>query len=107
MVVTNASGCSIESDVFILTGVGIDAVATTWSLNYYPNPSTGLYYLDVKGTPSVSWSVYNSLSQLLQQGSGVEGTPLTINLSLYADGVYCLKVQAGEEVLTKKLILAK
>ncbi|CAN5410559.1 hypothetical protein BH09BAC1_BH09BAC1_17510 [soil metagenome] len=107
VVVSNASNCKVESADLVLTGVGIGEVKPTWSLDYYPNPTDGILHLTITGAPQSNWTLYNSLGQLLQRGDAKGNITQAIDLSLYADGVYYLKVQIGDEIATRKLLLAK
>ncbi len=107
VVVGNAANCKVEATALQVTGVGIGDVKPTWNLEYYPNPTDGVLYLTLAGAPQSNWTVYNSLGQLLQAGEAKGNATEIINLSMYADGVYYLKVQIGDEIATRKLLLAK
>ncbi len=107
VVVFNSFGCANLSDTLTVTVVGINDVVLSWSLQYHPNPTSGLLFLDVNGAHQSNWSLYNSLGQIIQVGSASNQSTTAIDLSMYADGMYFLKVQVGGEVITEKVLLAR
>ncbi len=105
IVVTNAIGCADTSAVVNVTGIGINEVASSFSVGLYPNPTNGTVYLSIKGANQADFNLYNSLGQMLQAGSIISSG--TIDMQQYYNGVYYLKVQAGGAVFTQRVLLAK
>lgn len=103
--VTNAAGCTDTSVVFVATGVGINEAISTLGVSVYPNPSSGAVLLMVESKANASWTLYNSIGQLLQTGL-LTGSS-TIDLHSYADGVYYIKVSTGEALATQRILVAK
>jgi hypothetical protein len=103
--VTNEAGCADTSAVFHLMGVGIGSGAIPRSIQYYPNPTNGPVNLHLNGATNATWTLYNSLGQLLQKG--VFNNDAMIDLSNYSDGIYYFKVEVEGEVVIEKVQLLK
>lgn len=72
-------------------------------IELYPNPTTGLFYLDVPesmiGSPLI---LTNSVGQIVFK-SKVESSSSGYNIYGLAEGVYFLQLQTSNSVITKKL----
>lgn len=81
------------------------------SIRIYPNPSAGLFGLDMHFTEEkdVSISIYNLLGKLMYQGTkkGVLSEKLDIDMSTEAQGLYIIDMMIGLERHTEKLQLVK
>jgi hypothetical protein len=73
------------------------------SVSIYPNPTAGL--LNVAGADNATISVFNISGQLVSEISSLRGN--TINLSALPNGMYLVKIQKGETIITKKVSLNK
>ncbi|CAN5296763.1 hypothetical protein BH09BAC1_BH09BAC1_12480 [soil metagenome] len=103
--VANATGCADTSTAFQVTGIGISEIAVAWDLHLFPNPTEDIINLKITGIPNAQWALYNHLGQELLTGTATGNA--VINLQQYAEGMYYLKVQAGGEVVTKKVLLVR
>jgi hypothetical protein len=74
----------------------------------YPNPSSGLYFLECTVPPQSVIEVFDMLGQKIKSVDLLEGeNRTTFNLTEFAAGLYVWRVRAGEEVLhTGKLVLS-
>ena len=70
----------------------------------YPNPSTGIFNLEVKNEIPLQACVYNILGQKVwnKQLDALSNT--TIDLSTYSKGVYLLVIENGKTTKSYKLI---
>lgn len=91
---------------FMNSTLSVDDSAFAKVISIYPNPSqNGLItinnptHLTLKNV-----SVYNTLGQKLREMSALESSG-TIDLSSFAKGTYLLRLNLGEKVVTKKVIL--
>lgn len=74
----------------------------TESINFYPNPTDGIVFIDLKGNKNVSAKVYNVLGKLVKHESNVTGE-LIINQE---SGVYFIEFVFENEIKQQyKLIL--
>ena len=74
------------------------------SLNFrlFPNPSSGLIFLEAKGAIDAKVVVYDALGRCLQQH---EHWQPYIDLSPYTSGIYLLTIQTKEQLITKRVVL--
>lgn len=81
---------------------GTEKAATTF--NVYPNPSKGLVNIRANGDidAQASYTVYNALGQEVVNGLLSHAT---VDLSQQANGIYLLKVVAGNEIFTEQIII--
>jgi hypothetical protein len=75
-------------------------------LKTYSNPSTGLLTVDWSGDDPVSYLLLNSSGTVIASGQLLNGTQL-LDISGYPGGLYILKVQGREGILTRKITLQK
>lgn len=88
----------------ILTGFkNTPNTAKQVSINVYPNPNTGSFYLDIpKGIENLDVNVYNGLGQVIKQYRQVTKHQL---LQIDKKGVYFVSVSWKDQVLTSKIVL--
>lgn len=102
--VTNTTATSNTLTV-INCNVGIlDITKQSININVMPNPSAGLFYVDlaeVKGDATVE--VFNMQGQLVFTEL-TDKTTLSVDLTEYGQGLYLLRVSTEYGVATKKLI---
>lgn len=95
--------------------ISISAVlGTSEALNravaMYPNPSTGVVKLDIRGANAkgnMKVEVTNMLGQTVFTSTLKDNFENELNLSSLSNGMYLLKVQTGNEFTTRQLSLTK
>jgi len=107
--VTDALGCTVEAEVDVMSSVGeIEALT---SLYLGPNPTSGHIdlQLELDSPEEIRLEVRNITGQLLDQSYFGKRANLNheFNFSHMADGVYFVRIVAGADELTKRVILAK
>ena len=104
VVVTSAAGCaSAPSNQVLLVVLGTAPAAVAAQVQLYPNPSTGRVALTLPATRIAQVQVLNALGQVVQTRSATG--PVLLDLSGLAHGIYTVRVQLGEDVLTRRLAL--
>jgi hypothetical protein len=102
---TNASGVKTKQVFKVnVTGARLDASKT---VNVYPNPSNGTFYIDLKGSEKASMLIYDIKGQLISKETIKSGkTDISTNESLKS-GTYFVKVidSNDAEVFTKTLVI--
>ncbi|MDX5319667.1 MAG: PKD domain-containing protein [Bacteroidota bacterium] len=78
-------------------------------LNVYPNPSNGIFNLDLSGlnTDNLQIEVYAANGQLIGAETLIQGAGAQVDLSNAAAGVYLVKVRTAEGVHTARITLNK
>ncbi len=104
---TSANGCDGNATITVSVSLctGLAETTTAKSVNIYPNPSTGVYYITAgSDLTGVSVQVYNALGQVVVS-KNLEGMNAEINLNTYANGIYLIKFMANKQVVnTARLI---
>lgn len=105
---TTAGACPgtdmITLTVSVCTGVQTHAAAAT--LSVYPNPSTGVFNLDLGVNSKSTVEVYNVIgAKVIAKEVNVQVS--TLDMSGFEAGVYFLKVTTGNNKVTKKITLTK
>ncbi|WP_299334276.1 T9SS type A sorting domain-containing protein [uncultured Psychroserpens sp.] len=76
------------------------------SISIYPNPATKDITLEWDRSTDVSIRIYDALGKLMYYSKNESlGTPKRIDISSYASGLYFVKVNNVNGVITKKLII--
>jgi hypothetical protein len=86
--------------------VGIHEVLDDIPIMVFPNPSSGLFTVNIKQElipkEGYTYTVYSIQGQLIQQGT-LKGRTSSINLSSYERGMYLLNLTLPKEVVQIKL----
>ncbi len=79
------------------------------SLNVYPNPSNGVFNLDLSdlNTENIQVEVYSANGQLINGNVNIAGNAAQLDLSTAAAGVYLVKVHTESGVYTARITLNK
>ena len=104
---TDGNGCSDneQASITVSACAGIEENANEFSLNVYPNPSTGIYTLSFSGVnANTNLEVVNLQGKVVykEQISAVDFH--TVDLSAYASGVYYLRATSEGKTNVLKLI---
>lgn len=114
--ITNANGCvGLRTDTVITTGcipIGLNEVEALYNLSVYPNPFNTVaniaYSLDQ--TKDITITVYDVLGrkvgeeQVPNQSAGNHIVELNPNHFNNGTGIFSIKIQIGEETITKQVI---
>ena len=71
----------------------------------YPNPSTGLVYLDGNGLEMAHIQVFNSLGQEVTPKINQTEANAALNFSGLSAGFYSIQIQIGDRAETKKVLI--
>jgi hypothetical protein len=75
-----------------------------WEISIHPNPTTGTFSLELSGSSeNTSVEILNYQGQRIQYFNQVDEL-LQLNLTSEPNGIYLIRIQTKEEVLTKRLI---
>ena len=112
LTVTNDCGTNTTTSVVYVGVIGLEEVANFGTINVYPNPSTGVFQLDLDVNESMSLDIVvtNVLGQklLVKSLNTINGAHTeTIDLSTEAVGVYYLNISSEGTQLTNRMIIKK
>jgi Zn-dependent metalloprotease len=102
--------CSATSDTYSFT-LGVNSYDLDKAVRIYPNPANEAIYIEapVSGNKEITLHVYSVIGKLVYTESySNNGQPHVVNLgSIEAEGIYFLKLQAGNEQITRKITLTR
>lgn len=77
--------------------------------NIYPNPNDGIFNIEINDPRIVASKilVFNVNGQLVWKGDLQGSSKYRINLSHFSTGVYFLRLESEETVLTQKIVITK
>jgi hypothetical protein len=109
VMITDANGCTSMSQPFNYNSTSIGENIFSGKVNVYPNPSGGLYLIDVSGTEAkeLILKVQDALgrevySEKVKTDNGVYKKELS--LSSFRSGIYFLYIQADKSGCAIKLV---
>lgn len=95
----------LTSTVMNPPSAGTAQFAILNGLNLYPNPTQGV--LNIKVTTTAlpdSYTIYNSIGQTISTARVSSAANLTVDTSGYSNGVYFIKINAGQQSKTLKFV---
>lgn len=107
--VTDSENCQADTSEILVPVLEPSVVSNA---RVQPNPSTGLFYLDIvlRNPQRLDWKVVDVLGRQIQQGyqSNVSKSILPIDLQHIPTGTYFLELYAeGKRVYSEKLLLLR
>ncbi|MCZ2129446.1 MAG: PKD domain-containing protein [Bacteroidia bacterium] len=106
-----SSGCECEStQQLVINRTGVSDVVNNNGFNVYPNPSTGLFKVEVVNTTKEGQvEVFDIIGNKLFSYTHAEMDAInwTIDLSNQSNGVYMVRYSADNQIVTKKIRLVK
>ena len=109
MISRNTSGCECSSTKCITLATDTkDATSMNNLITIFPNPTNGVFNvkLDAYVDNNMVVEIYNSVGEVVKTVT-VNSNNADIDLSMYANGVYMVKVIADNQVATKAIVLNK
>ncbi len=101
----NVSLSAITLDWVPTGGVGINETADDAVMSIYPNPSTGIFNVELKNANTVKIS--NTLGAVVYEQNVEELLNTQIDLSTFANGIYFITVANEKGSSVKKVMLNK
>jgi len=101
VVISNDDQCYITT-TYDLGPVGINTILSATSLKVYPNPARGIFQVEAP-LPLENIEIMDILGNRIQQ-LNMTSNKTQVDLTSQPAGVYFLKVQTSDQVLTKRLI---
>lgn len=104
------NGCPTASDVLEFTlQVGIDELGVFETLDVYPNPGKGEFFIrgQLPSSENVEIELTNMLGQALQPAIFINGAvefTQPVDISKYANGVYFIRIKAADTSVTVRYI---
>ena len=112
LTVTNDCGSTTFTDSITLAVAGIQEISNFGSVNIYPNPSTGVFNLDLELNDAMNLEIVvtNVMGQKLQTRSlnTINGAHSEkIDLTNEAEGVYYINITSEGKQLSNRMIIKK
>ena len=106
--ITDAYGCTLLSSVTVVSTItGVPNVGAGISFTLSPNPASDQLTVTLdKTSAEMSVSMKNVLGQTLVN-KAITDQNTTLNISLYANGVYFVEVKQGDKQAVKQFIISK
>ena len=105
--VTERKVLNATKSAFLTAGqVGIEDVKPAISVKMWPNPVAEMAFVEAESTIR-SYSVVNSVGQVVESRENVNASALELNVSNYAAGVYFVSVTTDNGVSTERLSVVK
>lgn len=92
IVINTITGCSVLATIQVVVCVGVSE-NTLSSIDIYPNPTQGKFYLQMKDSDTKTVQIYTSNGSLISE-QDVIGKNAGVNISELNEGVYFIKVLA-------------
>ena len=93
----------VNSNVWMPLGTKDYSVALQ-NTSVYPNPATDVLNIATGAEMPDSYTIMNSLGQVVAEGKITNDASLAVNTSAYSNGVYFIKINKGSQFKTLKFI---
>jgi hypothetical protein len=94
------------STVVVTSAVGLTSIEENTGLNIYPNPSKGIFTVEMNSTEKTLAQVYNVIGEVVFSKE-IISTSTTIDLSTLSEGVYSLKISSASKNSFSRIVIAK
>ncbi len=89
-----------------LADIENEILGVDFNLSIYPNPSTGLFNLNINNRNlNYNIRVYNLTGEIIYQKNNLTSQELEINLNNKPKGLYVIKVEIGNKFIANKILL--
>jgi hypothetical protein len=105
--VTDHNGCQSTATATVSNSVGIISVNGDLSFTIYPNPAKSEVTIDAGTLDKETTLVLEDILGQALMAKEVTVTPVTIDISNYANGVYFVELRQGSKRSVKKLVINK
>ncbi len=108
--ITGSNGCSntAKDTLTVNACVGVEELTNEMNFNVYPNPTTGVFTLDLTTSSDIKGVLYiTSIDGKVVLNDVIEGNGLiskSINISDLANGIYYLKLETKDAIKTYKVL---
>jgi hypothetical protein len=108
VVVTNSDGCEATSAPYNFVLTSIASHTTKNELSLYPNPSNGLFTIDLgEVNKKVSITIYNVVGKIISQHEYTNTNKPLIDISNQTNGSYFITIKTDNQTITKKVAINK
>lgn len=107
LVVIDTNGCQLRMLVHIGFATATEAPDWGEGLRLFPNPSEGVFYLEIDKLSDIHISVQNALGEMVYQRDVVPFGKIAIDLSEFSQGVYFLKLENKDGYVYRKLTVER
>ncbi len=98
---TDTNGCESEQFCFdVTTVVSVEDIALEKGLNIFPNPTSGIVYIESNETPDNI-----ELFDIIGQRININYEDNAINMSQQATGIYLLRITYEEGSVTRRIVV--
>ncbi len=103
-VIVTLLGCNSDpSNTITVTVTSIESIDTSKIIKVYPNPVSNELIIEIEGNnEKVNFEIYNAAGQVVSKGEFIEKT--IVQTSIFAPGLYVVKLSNGEFFEFKKII---
>lgn len=106
LTVFDANGCTVVTDIIMTPTKDVFA---NYNINIQPNPTSGQVLFELAQTKVEAYdlSLYDMTGRLMKQWAASKQMQQQLDLSDMQSGVYLLRIQVGNDVLTKRIIVGR
>lgn len=96
---------SVDYSQYAISTSILDLPEKTEAVNIYPNPSNGKFNIEFNNNSAEKITVFDALGKVVIESKVSENSNnQSLDLSDYSAGIYFVKVNAGEEIIMKKIV---
>jgi hypothetical protein len=105
VLVKDTFGCASQLSAAYAYTTGIFETTADNNINIYPNPTTGMVYINTDGIKAGNYEVVviDAVGKTLTQAKNAT----SINLSPYSNGIYSIMLRTAEGTSVKKVVVIK
>lgn len=92
------------NDLTIDETTGINPTGKNEFFTVYPNPSNGVFTIELKNENNATMEVFDMTGKLIKAAQLTKNDRFTLNLSDYAKGVYMIKMNGAEQHMQKIIL---
>jgi hypothetical protein len=95
------------SSATLCGALSVEDYLSNENVNIFPNPATDVINVSFTSSDDAEITVFNIVGGIVYNNQNVTNKTNEIDMSQEANGIYFVRVKSGDQIVTKKLILAK
>ena len=104
-IIATDGGSNTTEQPFVITVGQVNIDSHVGTVQFYPNPTTGLLNVEIPNTTENAQLIITDISGKIVEQTTIVNQKSTVDLSKQAKGIYMLRLTIGSEIINQKVVV--